>query len=330
MTETTTPADKPEKKRGSIWIRIGIFFSMLGIIILIAAYAYGYFELMRINQQFSQMSNVTQQNASNNSITALENSVSEIQKSMQTSQSEMSELRTIATGDLSKLHIAQAESLVKMANDQLQYQHNIANAIQLLQQADKELQFSQDSSLLAIRKSIATDIVNLQSLQPVDITSIYLKLDALHGLVNKLQLPIQPLKADDTSATSSQPSKWKDGLASALDALSKVVIIRKNDASALPLVMPDEKIFLYQNLHAQLDNATWGLLHGNAEIYVTSLARAQAWIHQYFVQENQETQSIQQQLTDLQKINVLPPSASLANTLQLFDGYRASPGQKTS
>jgi len=80
-----------------------------------------------------------------------------------------------------------------------------------------------------------------------------------------------------------------------------------------------KKIFLYQNLHAQINYAAWGLLHENTAIYAASLAQASNWIKQYFVQDSQTTQFILQQLTELQKINVKPASTTLSNTLQLFD-----------
>ena len=316
MTESEIK-EEPGKKGRSIWVKIGIFFSTIAIVILVIAYAYAYFELLRLNQQLLQVSAPSNHA---DALTEMQNKINVLQQSMQksetlSSQQEqlLSEWKQAQAGDLSQWHVVQAEYLVRMANDQLFFAHQVQTALQLLQAADKELQFSQNPVLLNIRKSIATDLANLQALPSVDVTAIFLRLNAMHDVIDKLPLPIQPLKAEQTSS-SHQASTWKAGLQSAVDALNKIVIIRKNDASALPLVMPDEKIFLYQNLHAQVDQAAWGLLHENPAIYVSSLARAISWIQQYFVQDAAETKSMLQQLMELQKINVQPASVTLSTT----------------
>src|SRR5438045_770691 len=93
------------------------------------------------------------------------------------------------------------------------------------------------------------------------------------------------------------------------------------DSGQLPLILPDEKIFLYQNLHAQLENAMWAVLQQNADIYQSSLKRASAWVQLYFAQDAAQTKIMLQNLEELQKINIQPTSINLAATLQLFDQY---------
>ena len=327
MTEQIVPEEKLVRTHCKLWKRVGIFFSTVATIIFLAAFAYGYFQLANLNRQLAQITSALQKREASGQqdISGLQNTVNTLQQSMQKSQELssqqaqlLSDWRAASAGDLNKWHVAQAEYLVKMANDQLQFAHNIKMAIQLLQQADKELQSSQDPALLEVRKSLATDLANLQALPQVDITSVFLRLHAINELIDKLPLPIQPLKSESQQTLSAAPSSgWKAGLDSVLQGLNKIVIIRKNDASALPLVMPEEKIFIYQNLHAQLESASWGLLHDNATVYTTSLARAMGWIQQYFVQDAQETKTVMQQLAELPKIDIQPAVITLT-TLQLF------------
>ena len=74
--------------------------------------------------------------------------------------------------------------------------------------------------------------------------------------------------------------------------MKKIVIVHYNGSEQLPLVLPDEKIFLYQNLHAQLENAMWAVLHQRAEIYQASVMRAVGWTQRYFDQAAPATQSM--------------------------------------
>jgi uroporphyrin-III C-methyltransferase len=330
-----TEQQKPEEKQSRIRKSTGIVISGVAIA-FIACFGYGYFELSKVNIQLAHMvADVQNRTASGQSdIEGLKTSVNSMQQSLQKTQDLsaqqekiMSDWRAAQQGDLNKWHAAEAQQLTKMANEQLQFMQNAKMAVVLLQQADKELQNAQDSALLEIRKSLTSDVTNLQALPQVDVTSIFMHLNALNDLVDKLPLPVNPLKSD-TSQTpaapvSGQTSWWKSGLDSAWEGLSKIVIVRKYETGALPLVLPEEKIFLYQNLHAQIENAVWGLLHNNPAIYTASLGRAAAWIKQYFVQDAQETKTLLQNLAELQKVNIQPPVSSLGGTLQLFDNYFA-------
>lgn len=332
-----TEQQKPEEKQPNIrkWSRIGLVVSVFAIA-FIACFGYGYFELSKVNIQLAHMVVDVQNRTSSgqSDIEGLKNSVNSMQQSLQKTQDLsvqqekiMSDWRAAQQGDLNKWHAAQAQNLAKMANEQLQFMQNAKMAVVLLQQADRELQTAQDPALLEIRKSLASDVTNLQALPQVDVTSIFMHLNALNDLVDKLPLPVNPLKSDNqqipATPVSGQTSWWKTGLDSAWQGLSKIVIVRKYAKGALPLVLPEEKVFLYQNLHAQIENAIWGLLHNNPEIYTASLVHAAAWIQQYFAQDAQETKTLLQNLAELQKMNIQPPVSSLTNTLQLFDNYFA-------
>lgn len=324
MTDTNKPEEKTTEAKRSYCRKTGLIIFILLLLLLASGLVYGYLQWKKIDSQLSQLTNEIKDSDHSASLTNLQNTVNIMQESLQKSQNLsgqqeqlLSEWRAAQSGDMNKWHAAQAEYLIHFANNQLQFAHNIPVAIQLLQQAEKELASAQDPLLLEVRKSIASDLVNLQALPTVDVTAIFLKLNALNDLVDKLPLPAKPLEPEPQN-TSESNAGWK----SFLSGLNKIVIVRKNDASALPLVLPDEKIFLYQNLHAQLESASWALLNENAAIYAASLARADAWIKQYFVQDAAETKSMLQQLSELQKINIQPPAVSLTNTLQSLNAYQ--------
>jgi uroporphyrin-3 C-methyltransferase len=198
-----------------------------------------------------------------------------------------------------------------------------------LQRADQTLQNVNDANMLDLRKSLAANIANLQALPAVDTTKLYLQIAGLQDVLNQLPLPAEPLSPNAKAAatTVSDPNMpwWQAGLNRSWQALRQLVVVRYNGSNTLPLVLPEEKAFLYQNLHAKLDNALWGVLHSNNDVYQISLAQAIAWVKQYFVQTAPATQSVLQGLQELQKVNIQPPTVNLTDSLQLFDRYFQQP-----
>lgn len=325
MTEQSSQEEtSASKSSSSFWARLGIFFTTLGIIIFLAAFAFAYFQLSQLAKSMQ-----TKDSSSQQSLIDLQTKVALMQQSLEktedlSAQQEklMTEWKAAQSGDLNAWHIAQAQYLIKMANDQIQFAANSKVALELLQQADKELQTSENPDLVEIRKSLASDISNLQALPQVDVTSVFVQINTINQLLDKLPLPTQPLSTEE-QGKAPQASKWKGALDAAWQGLNKIVIVRKVDSNALPLVLPEEKIFLYQNLHAQMENSIWGLLHQNKTVFDNSLANAKAWVEQYFVQDAIETKNILRQLEELQKVDVTAPSLTFGASLQLLDAYLA-------
>jgi len=337
MTDETVKKEQPKARIK--WAKIGIFFSTIGILILICAFSYGYFQLAQVNIALAQMlaeqqnkveTQQTQLNDVQNSVTAIQQASEKSQQLSAEQAQLMSEWRAAQQGDLNKWHLAEAQYLVKLANDHLQFTHNIAMALTLLASADKILEKLPDALVLEVRKAIATDIANLQALPKVDVTALYLQLSAINNQIDQLPLPATPLKqtdeVDNTKIRSDLPW-WKVGWRHTWQALQKIVIVRYNGSDTLPLILPEEKNFLYQNLHAQIEDAMWGLLHHHAEIYQSSLSRSQLWVSRYFVQDAPLSKEILQKLQVLNNVDIRMPASNLATTLQLFDHYFAQPEQ---
>ena len=245
----------------------------------------------------------------------------------------IAEWQSAQKGNLNKWYVAEAQYLIKLANDNLQFNQNYGLALILLQRATQTLQNLQSDTVLDIQKSLASDIANLQPLQQIDMTQLYLKLTALTRQINQLPLPIDPLNMKNehmqTSLNTSSLPWWEAGLHYSLEALRKIVIVRRYGNQSLPLVLPEEKNFLYQNLHAQLEDAMWALLHRDANIYQASLGRAQDWTKEYFDQNASLTKNVLQQIQILRAVNIQLPNINFSQTLQLIDNYLSQPENKT-
>lgn len=329
MTDDVNAESQPSPRQKG-WMPFLSFFMLA--LILIGCGCYFYYQ--HVNSSYARLftAATTQAIANQQQLEALQKSVSVLQEADQQSQAVatkqqqmINEWEAAQKGDLEKWYVAEAEYLVKLANDHVQFTHNMTLAITLLQRADQILSQVQDSRLLEIRKSIAANLANLQASQPIDTTKVYVQLTALNNLIDQLPLPINPLPANtqQTTITTNDPEAtwWQKGLSHTWQALSKIVIVRNTSQNSLPLVLPEEKIFLYQNLHAQMESAMWGVLHHNAAVYQLSLMRASAWIQKYFTPESPMVKSTLQQLQQLQSLNLQTPMVNLNATMQLFDNY---------
>jgi uroporphyrin-3 C-methyltransferase len=318
------------------WKKVGIFFTLLGIFIFVSGFGYGYFSLFNyaisLEQKITTLQTHLHQATSD--LTALQTSIATLSQAEQKSQALNEQQQKIITdwqttqkSNSNPWQIAEANYLVKLAGPHLQVTHDVTATLALLQNADNLLQNLQDPATVDIREALTKDIVALQASPKVNVTSLYLQLVALNSQLEKLPLPINPLSANaatTVSPASSAESWWETGLAHSWQALSKVVIVRRNDATTLPLVLPEEKRMLYQNLHLQLQSAMWALLQRNDVIYKACLQQAINWIQAYFAQETPETKSMLQNLQTLQKTDIQPVTINMAATLQLFDVYFAN------
>lgn len=332
MTDPTTIEEKQPEVSHHALRKTSFFFLLLAIVIAMCALGYGYFQLAKANVALSDKLSLLQKQttASHDNLMALQTALDalkqETQKSADLSAEQekmIADWRDAQKGDLNKWYVAEAQYLVTTANDHLQFTHNLALAKVLLERADQVLAKMNEPSVLEIRKSVAVDMANLQALPQIDVTGLYLRLSALNAQLDQLPLPASPLKSETPTPAPIQPGLpwWKAGLAHTWQALSQIVIVRYNGSNALPLVMPDEKAFLYQNLHAEMESAMWAVLQRNADVYQASLARIEEWITPYFVADAPETKTMLQNIQDLRKVNIKPPAVNLSSTLQLFSAY---------
>lgn len=334
--ETETEEKKAEiNAGGKKHCKIIFFLALLVAVLCIAAFGYGYFRLASVNTNLAhRVTDLQAQDVTTKrDIASLQSDIQNVdaiaKKSQQISVEQerlVTEWRAAEKGDLNKWRVAEAAYLVRMANNQLKFANNSALALTLLQQADLSLQNVQNAE--NIRQALAENEAKLQAMPKVDVASLYIRLNALDKQIDNLSLITYPLK-DTTHPAINQlvveePLPWwKAGLKNAWNSLSQLVIIRDTSKnSALPLVLPDEKMFLYQNLHAQFANAMWSVLHREQTVYDSSLTRITEWITQYFNSDLEPTKVMLQNIDELKKVDIVSPSTlDLSDTIARFDQY---------
>lgn len=327
-TEIKQPTQK--KSFRFAWGRIGVLFLILLIIVGMIVASFAYCRLFRFDKELrvAVTSLETQLADSQKQITDLQNNSAAVQQAMQQTMDELKNVNKTVTDLVATQHnnkaewtVAEAHYLVKLANDNLQFAGNVPLAITLLQMADQQIHDLADPSRDPIRKALAGDIANLQSTPQVDVAGIYLRLSALNEQLDKLPLPNKQTNTSQSNAQASSDQNevwWQRGLQTTWQSLRQLVVVRYNKSGNVPFMTPDQEAFLFQNVHAMLEHAMWALLHGQADIYRTSLEQTSVWVKQYFVTDSTVTQAVLTELDALQKLNVHLSVPKITNSLQAF------------
>lgn len=314
MENQTIPKTRP----------VGKWLVLIISVIALVAFLYLLTHLLLMNRQQLKKIEVAQtqnQKTIEESLATLHRLTEEFQSQQQV----INALRQTQSGyNRDEWRVVQAEFLVKLANDKLQFENNVTQAVQLLQLADQEIRNSNDVKLMEIRKTLAQDIATLQAIPPVDVSGLYARLSALNQEVNKMPLPNKPVVQNESLQVNENLPWWKQGLHQTWQGLKQIVVVRYNEKGKLPLAAPDVQEFIYQNVHAALEKAMWALLHKNPNIYKASLHQAADWIRNYFVVDSPITQSVLTNLNQLEQIDLKPNLPNLAESLQGFQAYFAA------
>lgn len=247
-------------------------------------------------------------------------------------------LSAIASTSREDWKLAEAEYLLRLANQRLVLERDSANALALAETADAILRDLGDSDLLPVRRALASDIEALKLADQVDREGIYVRLLALGEQLPNLPL-VEPMRApegeDFTGSPQGEPAEsvWnriKGSFARMMDRLSSHIRIRQHDKPVEALADPREQYLLRQQLQLMLEQAQAALLREQGELYQKSLNRAADWIEAHFAM-NPQTETVMARLRDLAEVNIAPELPDLDDALNLLETHierqhRLSPG----
>lgn len=236
-------------------------------------------------------------------------------------------LRELSTTSRKDWLLAEAEYLIRLANQRLLTERNTKNATALLLTADEILRDLDEVDLLAVRQALAKSITALRMAPGVDREGLYLQLEALSEQLIKLPL-IAPELLDSAKVVVEQPvtseNNWQDkllqGFYKAVDGLDELIRVRRRNAPLEPLLSPEEDQFLRHNLGMMLEQAQLALLREEQAIYRSSLMKAQQWLEDYF-DLNEGTSQLVEQLSQLEQQNVVQQLPDISGGLEALRDY---------
>ena len=208
-------------------------------------------------------------------------------------QAQNKRLLSLSTTTREDWLLAEAEYLLKLANQRVLIEKNIDGADALLTEADIILRDLDDPDLFPLRKAIHDDLAELRLTVKIDQQGIYLSLASLSSQIESLPilpmtktLPIvnQPeersFPINDTSLSLTQ--KIKASFSHVLDSLKDYIRITDRTENPILILTPESALYLQQNLRLMIERAQLALMREQHVIYQSSLEQAETWIQKYF------------------------------------------------
>ncbi|MGD8407591.1 MAG: uroporphyrinogen-III C-methyltransferase [Thiohalophilus sp.] len=223
--------------------------------------------------------------------------------------------------------LTEAEYLIKLANHRLLLERDVTTAIVALQSADDRLHEVADPALLSIRKRVADDINALRSVPLPDLAGMSFTLSSLADDVERLPLATPDPKTHQQLEQGNETKKiesWRELPAAVWHDLKSLVVIRHHDEPIQPLLAPEQRFFLTQNLKLQLEQARLALLNGETQVYRERLQKTSQWIEQYFDTKQTAVKQSLEQLANLAEKDIHPKLPDISSTYEALVNYRES------
>ena len=211
-----------------------------------------------------------------------------------------------------------ADFLVKLAGRKLWSDQDVTPAAALLKSADASLADMNDPSLITVRRAITDDIASLSAVSQVDYDGIILKLNQLSNQVDNLRLADNdsdgsPMDSDGEELSSSI-SEWRINLQKSWqNFMDNFITIRRRDDTAVPLLAPNQDIYLRENIRSRLLVAAQAVPRHQEETYRQALENVSTWVRAYYDTDDATTKAFLDEVDQLSQQNI---SMDLPETLQ--------------
>jgi len=262
-------------------------------------------------------------------------------------------------GDLA---LADVESSVMIAAQQLQLAGNVQSALLALQDADQVLARSNQPATLGLRRVLARDIERLRAVPVADFAAAVARLDAVIGAVDTMPLmsdvdpstprPVAPEASDaspasDASADAGAAARADEapprtglfawvperitrtglqGWDAFVAELRQLVRVQRVDRPEVLLLSAEQRFIAREGLRLQLLNARLNLLARNESLLRADLGRASATIDRLFDPQSRTVMAAQGSIRSLQTTSLAIDLPSLADTIAAVRAARI-PGE---
>ncbi|MGN9773881.1 uroporphyrinogen-III C-methyltransferase [Klebsiella pneumoniae] len=332
METTPQPENTEKKKAGN---KTSLALSAIAIAIAIAAgiglYGLNKQQATRQNATTSELASqvAALQKAQENQKSELEgvikqqaDQLNEAKHQQETLAKQLDELQqkvaVISGSDAKTWLLAQADFLVKLAGRKLWSDQDVTTAAALLKSADASLADMNDPSLIGARRAITDDIATLSAVSQVDYDGMILKVNQLANQIDNLRLADNndddsPMDADSDELSSSI-SEWRVNLQKSWqNFMDSFITVRRRDETAVPLLAPNQDIYLRENIRSRLLVAAQAVPRHQEETWKQSLDNVSTWVRAYYDTDDATTKAF---LDEVDKLSQQSITMTVPETLQ--------------
>ncbi|HCH24153.1 MAG TPA: hypothetical protein DE179_07640 [Oceanospirillaceae bacterium] len=248
---------------------------------------------------------------------------------------------------LPKWELAEAEYLLRLANQRLAMEQNPASALTLLQAADEIMHASEQLGSYGVRQAIAQDMAALTAVPLADIEGIFASLSALMVQAAKLTYVAPTMAsagtvpepaslatavADEVSNSEPMLQTWtQKALGSSQQALLNTwqelkVLVRvqqRTNADQL-LLTPEVEALLRMRMQLALSQAQVALLRGQQTVYQASLAQVTLMLEDYYRSTDLVAQAMTEQVAELGQVQVMAAMPDISSSLYALQDLQAA------
>lgn len=216
--------------------------------------------------------------------------------------------------------LAEVEYLLRIAQHRLVIENDFQGAAKTLRAADEKLAEIADPGFLPVRKSIATEIAELQSRVRPDLTGMVLTLTSLVHQIPQLKIKIQSAsEAQKKMPTDSNNAvDWSqvtlDNWQSEMTQWAKGLISVKRQKSTQTFDQTTS-INIHETLDENLKLAKWAVLERNQAQFESLMGQNIDLFQQYFDLDDPYHQEILQSMSALSKQTVQPELPDITKSL---------------
>ena len=224
----------------------------------------------------------------------------------------------ISGSDAKTWLLAQADFLVKLAGRKLWSDQDVTTAAALLKSADASLADMNDPSLIGARRAITDDITTLSAVSQVDYDGMILKVNQLANQIDNLRLADNndddsPMDSDSDELSSSI-SEWRVNLQKSWqNFMDSFITVRRRDETAVPLLAPNQDIYLRENIRSRLLVAAQAVPRHQEETWKQSLDNVSTWVRAYYDTDDATTKAF---LDEVDKLSQQSITMTVPETLQ--------------
>lgn len=194
--------------------------------------------------------------------------------------------------------VDESAQLLRLANNSVLFSADVNSAINALSLADAQLKSVTDPRYSTVRTQILREVNALRNVQLPDLEALSSRLQGLVQLVPSLPLENEP----EAQATGVKPVleeqaiTWKTELRKVWQDTLNSVQIQRVDQPPKPLLAPEQRYFLDQNLILTIEKAELAMIQGRPVLFKMTIENATAWLTEYFDLSDSRVQSVIQEL----------------------------------
>lgn len=234
-------------------------------------------------------------------------------------QAQIEKLYRNLAEDSTDVLLADVESALVLASQQLSLGIGAPAVLAALQALDERLARQDDPGLQPVRAALMTDIERLQSYPAADVVSLALRIDALMDAIGSYPL-LSSVTAPDSTAQEARSGR----LGALRSEFERLIRVRRVDHPEAMLLAPEQAYFVRENLSLLLLNARLSLLSRNESLFRSDIERALEWLRTWYDVDDRSVASAIARLGQLPGAHIALAPPTLADSIAAVRAARAA------